>query len=201
MKNQVNDSDLNGHDVAKVTELSFHIEKILSLLGEDPKREGLMKTPLRVAKSLLDLTEGYSTDIDAMINRAVFQETYNEMVVVRDIRFYSLCEHHLLPFFGVAHVAYIPKGKIIGLSKIPKLVQVFARRLQVQERLTQQIADTLQEKLKPLGVAVVIEARHLCMEMRGARSQDAPTVTSAMLGAFRQRDRTRDEFLSFVQRR
>jgi GTP cyclohydrolase IA len=195
------ESASNGADSANLAELAKHVEAILRLVGEDPRREGLLKTPARVAKALADLTAGYHTDIDAMINRAVFNETYNEMVVVRDIRFYSLCEHHLLPFFGVAHVAYIPNGKIIGLSKIPKLVQVFAQRLQVQERMTQQIADTLQEKLAPLGVAVVIEARHLCMEMRGARSQDSPTVTSAMLGAFRQRDRTRDEFLSFIGRR
>jgi GTP cyclohydrolase I len=146
----------------------------------------------------MELTTGYQTDIDALINRAIFEENYNEMVVVKEIRFYSLCEHHLLPFFGTAHVAYIPNGKIIGLSKIPKLVDVYARRLQVQERLTQQIADTLQNKLNPLGVGVVIEARHLCMEMRGAKSQDSPTVTSAMLGAFRNSARTREEFLSFI---
>src|SRR4051812_45369437 len=152
------DVSTNGHDPETLDKLSFHVEKILELLGEDPKREGLLKTPLRVAKALSDLTEGYATNVDAVINRAVFEETYNEMVVVRDIRFYSMCEHHLLPFFGVAHVAYIPQGKIIGLSKLPKLVQVFARRLQVQERMTQQVAEMLEEKLAPLGVAVVIEA-------------------------------------------
>jgi len=184
----------------KLTQLPLLIEKLLQNLGEDPQREGLLKTPHRVAKSLLDLTSGYHVDIDNLINRAVFKENYNEMVVVKDIRFYSLCEHHLLPFFGTASVAYIPNGKIIGLSKIPKLVDVFARRLQVQERMTQQIADMLQEKLSPLGVAVVIEARHLCMEMRGAKSQNSPTVTSAMLGAFRQSARTREEFLSFTHR-
>lgn len=184
----------------KLTKLPGFVEKILETLGEDPKREGLLKTPSRVAKSLLELTSGYNVDIDTLINRAIFTEAYNEMVVVKDIRFYSLCEHHLLPFFGVAHVAYIPNGKIIGLSKIPKLVDVFARRLQVQERMTQQIADMLQEKLKPLGVAVVVQARHLCMEMRGAESQDSPTVTSAMLGAFRNSARTREEFLSFIPR-
>lgn len=187
---------VNGTD-----QLDKLIEQMLLQLGEDPKREGLLKTPSRVAKALREMTEGYTTDIDALINHAVFNETYNEMVVVKDIRFYSLCEHHLLPFFGVAHVAYLPKGKIIGLSKIPKLVQVFAKRLQVQERMTQQIAETLQEKLSPLGVAVVIEARHLCMEMRGAKSQDSPTVTSAMLGGFRKMDRTREEFLSFIHRK
>lgn len=184
----------------KVSKLPALVENMLKLLGEDPKREGLLKTPHRVAKSLLELTSGYNVDIDSLINRAIFTEDYNEMVVVKDIRFYSLCEHHMLPFFGVAHVAYIPNGKIVGLSKIPKLVDVFARRLQVQERMTQQIADMLQQKLKPLGVAVVVQARHLCMEMRGAESQDSPTVTSAMLGAFRNSDRTREEFLSFIHR-
>ena len=193
--------DENGAAGEKTTELSDLVKGLLTALGENPQREGLLKTPLRVAKALQDLTAGYTTDIDALINRAVFEETYNEMVVVKDIRFYSMCEHHMLPFFGVAHVAYLPKGKIIGLSKIPKLVQVFAKRLQVQERMTQQIAETLWEKLSPLGVAVVIEARHLCMEMRGARSQDSPTVTSAMLGGFRERERTREEFLAFIHQR
>jgi GTP cyclohydrolase I len=185
-------------DEKKVAEMAVHIEKLLSLLGEDPAREGLEKTPARVARALLELTTGYHVDIDGMINRAVFHETYNEMVVVKDIRFYSLCEHHMLPFFGTAAVAYIPNGKIIGLSKIPKMVDVFARRLQVQERMTQQIAETLDKKLAPLGVAVVIQARHLCMEIRGAKSHDSPTVTSAMLGAFRENARTREEFLSFT---
>lgn len=180
--------------------LKDNIENILKELGENAQREGLLKTPYRVAKSLRDLTAGYTVDIDNLINRAIFNENYNEMVVVKDIRFYSLCEHHLLPFFGTASVAYIPNGKIIGLSKIPKLVEVFAKRLQVQERMTQQIAEMLQSKLSPLGVAVVIEARHLCMEMRGAKSQDSPTITSAMLGAFRENARTREEFLSFIHR-
>ena len=184
----------------KLTQLPALVEKLLQNLGEDTKREGLLKTPHRVAKSLLDLTSGYHVDIDNLINRAIFKEAYNEMVVVKDIRFYSLCEHHLLPFFGTASVAYIPNGKIIGLSKIPKLVDVFARRLQVQERMTQQIADMLQEKLSPVGVAVVIQARHLCMEMRGAKSHDSPTITSAMLGGFRENARTREEFLSFIKR-
>lgn len=195
------DSASDASDSGATAEMEDLIRKVLTLLGENPGREGLVKTPLRVAKALAELTSGYTTDIDEMINHAVFNETYNEMVVVKDIRFYSMCEHHMLPFFGVAHVAYLPKGKIIGISKIPKLVQVFAKRLQVQERMTQQIADMLWEKLSPLGVAVVIEARHLCMEMRGARSQDSPTVTSAMLGGFRERERTRDEFLSFINRR
>jgi GTP cyclohydrolase I len=182
-------------------ELEQAVTRLLRAVGEDEQREGLLKTPKRVAAALLEMTKGYHTDIDALINRAIFNETYNEMVVVKDIRFYSLCEHHLLPFFGTAAVAYIPHGTIIGLSKIPKLVQVFAQRLQVQERMTKQIADTLQEKLAPMGVAVVIEARHLCMEMRGAKSQDSPTVTSAMLGAFHDNARTRDEFLSFIGKR
>ncbi|MBI4375612.1 MAG: GTP cyclohydrolase I FolE [Elusimicrobia bacterium] len=173
--------------------------QILKAVGEDPRREGLLRTPKRVAKAYEDLTSGYASDVDAMINDALFTEDYNEMVLVRDITFFSLCEHHLLPFFGKAHVAYIPDGKIIGLSKIPKLVDIFARRLQVQERLTQQIADTLQEKLQPLGVGVIIEARHLCLEMRGAESVLSPTITSAMLGVFHRDPRTRAEFLTLVK--
>lgn len=185
----------------QVTKLPTLVESMLKILGENPEREGLQKTPSRVARALIELTSGYHTDIDTLINRAIFHENYNEMVVVKDIRFYSLCEHHMLPFFGRAHVAYIPNGKIIGLSKIPKLVDVYARRLQVQERLTQQIAETIQSKLDPLGVGVVVEARHLCMEMRGAESQDSPTVTSAMLGGFRTDARTRREFLAFIDKR
>jgi GTP cyclohydrolase I len=184
----------------RLMRLPGYISETLKLLGEDPNREGLLKTPNRVAKSLLELTKGYQADVDALINKAVFHEDYNEMVVVKDISFYSLCEHHMLPFFGTAHVAYIPNGKIIGLSKIPKLVEVFSRRLQVQERLTKQIAETLLTKLQPMGVGVVIEARHLCMEMRGARSLNSPTVTSAMLGCFHSDARTRKEFLSFIGR-
>jgi len=183
-----------------ITKLPALVESMIKILGEDPQREGLIKTPNRVARALSELTSGYHTDVDTVINRAIFNENYNEMVVVRNIRFYSLCEHHLLPFFGVAHVAYVPNGKIIGLSKIPKLVDIFARRLQVQERLTQQIAETLMTKLNPHGVGVVLEGRHLCMEMRGAESQDSPTVTSAMLGAFHEDARTRREFLAFINR-
>ena len=179
--------------------LAAHVKEILSLLGEDPAREGLRKTPERVARSLLELTAGYTADIEAMINGAIFEVDYSEMVLVKDIQFYSLCEHHALPFFGKAHVAYIPDRRVIGLSKLPKLVGAFASRLQVQERMTQQIAQTLHDRLKPLGVGVVIEARHLCMEMRGARSLLSPTVTSAMLGAFRRDPRTREEFLSLIQ--
>jgi len=180
-------------------ELTEHVHAILKLLGEDPQREGLVKTPGRVAKALLELTAGYEADIDAMINDALFTEAYSEMVVVKDITFYSMCEHHLLPFFGKAHVAYIPDKKIVGLSKIPKLVEIFAKRLQVQERMTNQLAEVLREKLRPLGVGVVIEARHLCMEMRGAESLLSPTVTSAMLGGFREDPRTRQEFLKLIR--
>ncbi|MEK7388971.1 MAG: GTP cyclohydrolase I FolE [Elusimicrobiota bacterium] len=182
-----------------MSRIESHFRDILGDLGEDPKREGLKLTPRRVAKSLQELTSGYRADIDTMINNALFTESYNEMVLVRDITFYSLCEHHMLPFFGRAHVAYLPKNKIIGLSKIPKLVDIFAKRLQVQERLTLQIASTLQDKLKPRGVAVVIEARHLCMEMRGAESQLSPTTTSCMLGLFKSDARTRKEFLELVK--
>lgn len=198
MKNTIDIEKTNIDE--KVSELPKLISRMLTLLGEDINREGLQKTPHRVAKSLLELTKGYQTDVDNLINKAIFHEDYNEMVVVKDISFYSLCEHHMLPFFGKAHVAYLPHGKIIGLSKIPKLVSVYAQRLQVQERMTQQIADTLQGKLQPMGVGVVMEARHLCMEMRGACSQNSPTVTSAMLGSFRNDARTRKEFLSFIHR-
>lgn len=180
--------------------LDAHIAGVLRLLGEDPAREGLLKTPARVAKSLRELTSGYTVDIDALINRALFNVEYSEMVLVKDITFFSLCEHHMLPFFGKAHVAYIPDRHVIGLSKIPRLVRVFTNRLQVQERLTSQIAQTLMDKLKPLGVGVVMEARHLCMEMRGAQSQLSPTVTSAMLGNFREDPRTREEFLTLIKK-
>ncbi len=178
--------------------IASHVRDILAAIGEDPNREGLLRTPERVAKSYKELTWGYTADIDEMINGALYSEAYNEMVVVKEITFYSLCEHHLLPFFGKAHVAYVPDRKIIGLSKIPKLVEIYAKRLQVQERMTNQIAQTLQEKLSPLGTAVVLEARHLCMEMRGAESLLSPTVTSSMLGCFHQDPRTRKEFLSLI---
>jgi GTP cyclohydrolase I len=168
-------------------------------LGENPEREGLKKTPERVARSLRYLTSGYNVDIDKLINGALFDVEYSEMVLVKDVSFFSLCEHHLLPFFGKAHIAYIPNQKIVGLSKIPKIVQVFTRRLQVQERMTNQIAETLMQKLDPMGVGVVIEARHLCMEMRGAHSLNSPTVTSAMLGIFRRDSRTRQEFLNLIK--
>jgi GTP cyclohydrolase I len=174
------------------------VKEMLIAVGEDPHREGLVQTPQRVAKSLRELTSGYQVDVDKIINDALFAVPYNEMVLVRDIDFYSLCEHHLLPFFGKCHVAYIPDGKVMGLSKIPRIVEAFSRRLQVQERLTSQIAEIILKKIKPLGVAVVMEARHLCMEMRGAQSKNSPTVTSAMVGVFHTDARTREEFLGFI---
>ena len=176
------------------------IRGLLSAIGEDPSREGLLNTPKRVEKSLQFLTGGYREDVDAMLNNALFTVDYNEMVIVRDIDFYSLCEHHMLPFFGKCHVAYIPNGKVVGLSKIPRLVDIFARRLQVQERLTNQIANTLLEKIGPLGVAVVTEATHPCMSMRGVQKQNSVAVTSAMLGAFRTDARTRAEFLNLIKK-
>jgi len=174
------------------------VRQLLAALGEDPSREGLVETPRRVDKSLKFLTSGYQADIDEIVNGALFTVNYNEMVMVRDIDMYSLCEHHLLPFFGKCHVAYIPDGKVIGLSKIPRIVDMFARRLQVQERLTTQIAETLQDKLRPLGVAVVVEAAHLCMAMRGVEKQNSVTVTSAMRGVFHRDPRTRAEFLELI---
>jgi GTP cyclohydrolase I len=177
---------------------------VLSLLGEigeDPTRDGLVRTPHRVAKSYRHLTSGYAVDIDKLLNGALFNVTYDEMVIVKDIELYSLCEHHMLPFYGKAHVAYLPNKKVVGLSKIPRIVDAFARRLQVQERLTQQIADTLMEKIAPQGVGVVIEARHLCMMMRGVEKQNSVAVTSAMLGTFRDYKETRDEFLALVRSR
>ena len=175
------------------------IYNVLKEMGEDPKREGLIKTPHRVAKSLRFLTSGYKQNIDELLNGAVFNEDNDEMVTLRDISLYSLCEHHLLPFFGRCHIAYIPNKKIIGLSKLARLVDMFSRRLQVQERLTKQIADTLQKTLKPLGVAVVIEAEHLCMQMRGVQKRGATMVTSAMLGGFRTSQATREEFLKIIK--
>src|SRR6476619_2277536 len=177
------------------------IRKLLADLGENPAREGLIDTPKRVEKAYKFLTSGYAADIDQVLNNALFTVDYSEMVIVKDIDFYSLCEHHLLPFFGKCHVAYIPTTKVIGLSKIPRVVDVFARRLQVQERLTNQIADIIREKIAPLGVAVVMEATHLCMSMRGVEKQNSFAVTSAMLGAFRTNSRTRMEFLELIKRR
>src|SRR5881409_3293569 len=177
------------------------IRQLLGELGEDPSREGLRQTPKRVEKALRFLTSGYDADIDTVLNEALFTVDYSEMVIVKDIDFYSLCEHHLLPFFGKCHVAYIPNGKVVGLSKIPRLVDIYARRLQVQERLTNQIASTLLDKVKPLGVAVVMEATHLCMSMRGVQKQNSFAVTSAMQGAFRDNARTRMEFLELIKLR
>ena len=175
------------------------VSELLKELGEDPKREGLLKTPSRVAKSLKFLTQGYEQSPEEVINGAKFTEKYSEMILVKDIALYSLCEHHLLPFWGRAHVAYIPREKIIGLSKVARLVEIFSRRLQVQERLTTQIAQTLQEALNPMGVAVVIEAEHMCMQMRGVQKQDSIAVTSEMLGAFRNNPATRQEFMTFIK--
>ena len=177
------------------------IHKLLKELGEDPAREGLLKTPERVAESLKFLTRGYTQNVQDVLNGAIFKEPYDEMVVVKDIEIFSLCEHHLLPFYGSAHVAYIPNGRIIGLSKIPRVVELFARRLQVQERMTTQIADCLMEALNPLGVGVVIEAYHLCMAMRGVEKQHSYTITSHMLGSFRSTTRVREEFLSLINRK
>src|SRR5213593_3939460 len=175
------------------------IRRLLGELGEDPSREGLRNTPNRVEKALRFLTSGYGADIDQVLNDALFAVDYSEMVIVKDVDFYSLCEHHLLPFFGKCHVAYIPSTRVIGLSKIPRLVEVFARRLQVQERLTNQIAETINAKISPVGVAVVMEATHLCMSMRGVQKQNSFAVTSAMLGAFRNNARTRIEFLELIK--
>ena len=177
------------------------MNKILLKIGEDPTREGLVRTPDRAEKALRFLTSGYQMDVESIVNGALFSEKCDEMVVVKDIEFFSLCEHHLLPFFGKMHVAYLPKDKVIGLSKIPRIVDMYARRLQVQERMTRDIAQTLQEVLDPRGVGVICEARHFCMMMRGVEKQHSGTVTSSMLGAFRNRKETRDEFLSLVSQR
>jgi GTP cyclohydrolase I len=178
--------------------IATHMREVLRQLGEDPAREGLLRTPERSEKALRFLTSGYSADIQQIVNGALFDVEYDEIVVVRDIEFFSMCEHHLLPFFGKAHVAYLPNKKVIGLSKIPRIVDVFARRFQIQERMTQQIARTLQELVTPRGVAVILEARHFCMMMRGVEKQHSGTTTSAMLGAFRENKETRAELLSLL---
>lgn len=184
----------------KVTaEIAVHVKEILSLLGEDPEREGLVKTPERVAKSLQFLTQGYTQNGTEIIHKAIFDEEYQQMVLVKDIELYSMCEHHMLPFIGKAHVAYIPNGKITGLSKIARIVDTFARRLQVQERLTVQIRDCIQEALNPIGVAVVIEANHTCMQIRGVEKSNALTTTSAFSGVFLKDARTRNEFLNLIK--
>jgi GTP cyclohydrolase I len=174
------------------------IEKLLEHLGEDPKREGLVKTPSRVAKSLQFLTEGYNQDPKEILNQALFTSSNDEMVVVRDIEFYSMCEHHLLPIIGRVHVAYIPDGKVVGLSKIPRIVNVFARRLQIQEQMTEQIADAILDTIKPKGVAVVVHARHMCMEMRGVQKINSTTVSSALRGLFKSDQKTRTEFYNII---
>jgi GTP cyclohydrolase IA len=178
--------------------IAASMHNVLVKLGEDPSREGLVRTPERAEKALRFLTSGYATDLESIVNGALFTQKVDSMVLVKDIEFYSLCEHHLLPFVGTMHVAYLPKDKVIGLSKIPRIVDMFARRLQVQERLTQQIAESLQDVLQPRGVGVICEARHFCMMMRGVEKQHSGTVTSAMLGEFRKRKETRDEFLALV---
>jgi GTP cyclohydrolase I len=186
-----------------VTSATFEelVREMLVRLGEDPEREGLVRTPERVHKALEFLTRGYNEDPEAMLKEALFTVTYDEMVIVKDVEMFSLCEHHMLPFFGKVHVAYIPNGKVIGLSKIPRLIEIFSRRLQIQERLTTQIAETIQKVIQPQGVGVVIEARHLCMMMRGVEKQHSAAVTSSMLGCFREEQETRTEFLSLIRQR
>ncbi len=184
-----------------IPDVSDAVRAMLLGLGENPRREGLMKTPERVSKAMRFLTSGYGQDPKKLLNEALFTVSYDEMVIIKDIEVFSLCEHHMLPFFGKAHVAYIPKGKVVGLSKIPRLVDMFARRLQVQERLTVQIAEAILDSIKPIGVGVVIEAKHLCMIMRGVEKQNSVAVTSCMRGAFRSQQQTRDEFLSLIKKK
>ena len=185
-------------DLKKKEELAFHYGKILELLGEDPARDGLLKTPERVAKAMLFFTKGYRQNPGKILSSAIFNEDYKQMVIVKDIDFFSMCEHHILPFFGKAHIAYIPNNAVTGLSKIPRIVDVFARRLQIQERMTTQIKDCIQETLNPLGVMVVIEAQHMCMQMRGVEKQNSVTTTSDFTGAFNQA-KTREEFINLIR--
>lgn len=204
-KNLIQDDDDNIEGYIKIDRynpelidsLSTHYQSVLKQIGEDPQREGLLKTPERVAKAMLFLTQGYELDAKAIMKSAMFKEEYSQMVVVKDIEVYSMCEHHMLPFFGKAHVAYIPNGHVVGLSKIPRIVDVFARRLQVQERLTNEIRDCIQDTLNPLGVGIVIECRHLCMSMRGVQKQNSVTTTSAFTGEF-LKEKTRAEFLNLI---
>jgi GTP cyclohydrolase I len=182
-----------------VKSVAYHMREIIKLIGEDPNREGLRKTPERFEKALKFLTSGYHQNVDHILNGATFSVAYDEMVIVKDIEFFSLCEHHLLPFFGKVHVAYLPSKRVIGLSKVARLVNMYARRLQIQERLTIQVAEAIQDKIAPEGVGVIIEARHLCMQMRGVEKQCGQAVTSAMLGGFRHNKQTRDEFLALVR--
>jgi GTP cyclohydrolase I len=190
-------------ETSTLTGASFEdlVREMIVRLGEDPTREGLLRTPDRVHRAYEYLTKGYSEDAEAMLKKALFAVTYDEMVIVKDVEMFSLCEHHILPFFGKVHVAYIPNGKVIGLSKIPRLIEIFSRRLQIQERLTTQIAETIQKAIEPQGVGVVIEARHLCMMMRGVEKQHSAAVTSSMLGCFRDEQETRTEFLSLIRNR
>lgn len=193
----------NGNENKELNEKELEMlsaySQVLDSIGEDKNREGLIKTPERVAKAMKHLTQGYDQDATQILESAIFNENYQEMVIVKDIEMYSLCEHHMLPFFGKAHVAYIPNGKIVGLSKIPRVVDVFSRRLQVQERLTREIRDSIQNTLQPLGVAVVIEAQHLCMQMRGVAKQNSTTTTSAFTGIFLSDQRTREEFINLIK--
>lgn len=189
---------IDRYNSEKVARIANHYESILKDLGEDPSREGLLKTPERVAKALQFLTQGYNSDPSAILKSAIFKEDYSQMVVVKDIEVFSMCEHHMLPFFGKAHIAYIPNGHIVGLSKIPRVVDAYARRLQVQERLTNEIRDCIQNTLHPAGVAVVIECKHLCMAMRGVQKQNSVTTTSAFTGAFINKEKTRAEFLRLI---
>ncbi len=201
--NQFTDDDdeaytkIDRYNTAIIENLSAHYKEVLKQIGEDPEREGLLKTPERVSKALLYLTQGYALDAKEILQSAMFTEEYSQMVIVKDIEVYSMCEHHMLPFFGKAHIAYIPNGKVVGLSKIPRIVDVFSRRLQVQERLTNEIRDCLQENLAPLGVGVVMECRHLCMSMRGVQKQNSVTTTSAFTGEFLE-EKTRTEFLNLI---
>ena len=192
----LNDLDTKSQNARAI---ATHVREIIRLVGEDPEREGLRKTPERYEKALKFITSCYHQNVDHLLNGATFSVSYDEMVVVKDIEFFSLCEHHLLPFFGKAHVAYLPSNKVVGLSKIARLVNMFARRLQIQERMTCQIAKSIEEKIAPQGVGVIIEARHLCMQMRGVEKQHGSAVTSAMLGAFRENKQTRDEFLALIR--
>lgn len=187
------------YDSKNIESLKEHYSKVLELIGEDPSREGLIKTPERVAKAMQFLTQGYEMNATEILQSAMFSEDYSQMVLVKEIEFYSLCEHHLLPFFGKAHIAYIPDGNIVGLSKLPRVLDAFSRRLQVQERLTNEIRDCIQDTLKPKGVAVVMEARHLCMQMRGVEKQSSLTTTSAFSGAFLESEKTRLEFMNLIR--
>jgi len=195
----ISEADIVVPENAGAESIADHVRQIIAQLGEDPTREGLQRTPERFEKAMRFLTSGYRQDPDDILNGAMFSVCYDEMVVVKDIEVYSLCEHHLLPFFGKCHVAYLPDKKVVGLSKIARLVNMYARRLQIQERLTSEIAHAIEDKLSPQGVGVIIEARHMCMVMRGVEKQHSAAVTSAMLGAFRQNKQTRDEFLSLVR--